>query len=151
MKVKSLMSETPYCCQQSETARHAAQLMRLHDVGSIPVVDNYDERKLVGIVTDRDICLQIAATGKVSDSVRVGDIMSEFPLTCRPDDSIDVCESIMEKQQVRRVPVVDQDGRCIGIVSLADIARHDSNKHTACIVAAISQRSEVASIGGIDF
>jgi len=145
MKVKSVMSETPYCCQESDTSRHAAELMRLHDVGSIPVVNNYDDRKLVGIVTDRDICIQIAARGKASDSVCVGNVMSEFPLTCRPDDSIDVCESIMEKQQVRRVPVVDGDGRCVGIVSLADIALEDSSKHAARIIAAISQTQGIAS------
>ena len=97
------------------------------------------------MITDREICLQVAGSGRSSDAVLVNDVMSEFPQTCVPDDSIDACESLMEKQQVRQVPVVDEEGRCVGIVSLADIAAHRPGKHIARIVMALSNHIEVAS------
>jgi len=139
MKVKSIMKKTPFCCRQTDTVQHAAELMKLHDIGSIPVVNDTDERTLIGIVTDRDICLRVIGAGKGRPAVRVGDVMTNAPATCHPDDSVSSCEEIMERQQVRRVPVVDDRGGCVGIVSQADIVLYDSNEQIAHTVAAISK------------
>lgn len=141
MKVKELMTKTPFCCLQTDTVQHAAELMKAHDVGSIPVVTDCDVRKLVGIVTDRDICLKIVGAGKASTS-KVSDAMTETVVTSHVDDIIGSCEAKMERHQVRRIPVVDSRGICVGIVSQADIALHDSAKHTAQTVVAISRHRE---------
>jgi CBS domain-containing protein len=140
MKVMNLMSETPFCCKETDTVQHAAELMKLHDVGPIPVVNDSEECQLLGIVTDRDICLKVVGAGKAGDSVKVAEVMSKAPTTCHADDSATSCEALMERHQLRRVPVFDDQGRCIGIVSQADIALHDSAKHTSHTVAAISRR-----------
>jgi len=123
MKVRNVMTESPFYCQQTDTVQHAVELMKLHDVGAIPVVNDNEERQLLGIVTDRDICLRVIGAGKANKPVRVGDVMSKAPATCHTDDSLTSCESVMERYQVRRVPVIDDRGSCVGIVSQADIAR----------------------------
>ncbi|MGB8477529.1 MAG: CBS domain-containing protein, partial [Acidobacteriaceae bacterium] len=102
--------------------------------------NNDKERKLLGIITDRDICIKGVAAKKTNGTIKVMDVMTKSPITCRPDDSIEACESKMEQNQVRRIPVVDAHGVCIGIVAQADIALHDIAEHTSHTVAAISQQ-----------
>lgn len=138
MKVKDVMTKTPFCCEQKDTAQYAAELMKSHDVGSIPIVNNCDDRILLGIVTDRDICLKIVGAGKASNSL-VSEAMTRSVATSHVDDPLDSCEAKMAKHQVRRIPVVDSHGNCVGIVSQADIALHDSADHTSRTVAAISR------------
>ena len=139
LKVGDVMTKVPCCCKETDTVRHAAELMRSHDVGSLPVVNNCEERKLLGIVTDRDICLKIVGAGKASSS-HVADAMKKSVTTSHVDDLLEACEEKMERHQVRRVPVVDSHGVCVGIVAQADIALHDSAEHTSETVAAISKR-----------
>jgi len=139
MKVREVMTKTPVCCMSVDSLQTAADLMKSHDVGAVPVVNNYTERKLLGIVTDRDICIKAVALGKINGMIKVMDVMTKSPITCRPDDSIEACESKMERNQVRRIPVIDAQGVCIGIVAQADIALRDIAEHTSHTVAAISQ------------
>lgn len=139
MRVKDLMTKTPFCCTQTDTVQHAAALMKQHDVGAIPVVNNCDERKLLGIITDRDICIKAVAASKGSCAFEVAEVMTASPHSCHVDDTVEACETLMERHQVRRVPVVDSKGICVGIVSQADIALRDSAEHTGHTVAAISQ------------
>jgi CBS domain-containing protein len=139
MKVKGLMTQTPFCCKQTDTVQQAAEMMKMHDVGAIPVISEGDDRKLVGILTDRDICIQVVAAGKTGSQVKVAQVMSKSVATCHIDDSVSSCEALMERHQVRRIPVVDGHGRCIGIVCQADIALHDSASHTSHTLAAISK------------
>jgi len=139
MKVREVMTKTPVCCMSVDSLQTAADLMKSHDVGAIPVVNNYTERKLLGIITDRDICIKAVAARKLNGMIKVMDVMTTSPITCQPDDSIENCESKMERNQVRRIPVVDAQGVCIGIVAQADIALHDIPEHTSHTVAAISQ------------
>jgi CBS domain-containing protein len=138
MTINDVMTKTPFCCKQSDTALHAAELMKAHDVGSIPVVNNCEEKKLLGIVTDRDICLKIVGAGKASNSL-VKDAMTKSVATSHVDDTLDSCEAKMQTHQVRRIPVVDSHGICVGIVSLADVALHDSAEHTSRTLAEISR------------
>lgn len=144
MKSKDIMSKVLFCCTPDESAEKAAQMMRDQDVGAIPIVNDCTERKLVGIVTDRDICLRIVAAGRDPHAVPIADVMTRWPVACSPEDSIDACEETMRQRQVRRIPVVDRRGACLGIVAQADIALHDTADHTHRTLAAVSQHARSA-------
>jgi CBS domain-containing protein len=140
MKVQDIMSKTLSCCAATDTLQRAAQLMKEHDVGAIPVVNDCDERRLLGIITDRDICMKVVAQGNLTSTAKVSEAMTSTPATCRPNESIEGCESLMKRHQVRRIPVVDSSGVCVGIISQADIAlpRHARayKRHSGGSVAA---------------
>jgi len=121
MKVDQIMTVNPTCCSQSDTADKAAGIMREMDVGVVPVVESDQLYKLVGVVTDRDLCLNVVAEGRDPKSVTVGECMSDEPIVCAPDDDIELVMSLMQKHQIRRIPVVDKEGRIEGIVSTADL------------------------------
>jgi CBS domain-containing protein len=139
MKVKDIMCKTLFCCTPTDAIQKAAELMKANEVGSIPVVNNCNDKKLLGIITDRDICVKAVAAGKSNSTVKVSEVMTKGPVTCSPDESIEACEALMERMQVRRIPVVDAQGVCIGIVAQADIALRDTAEHTSQTGAAISQ------------
>jgi CBS domain-containing protein len=154
MRVKDLMTKTPFCCTDKHTIQHAASLMKSHDVGAIPVVTSCEEGKLLGIITDRDICIKAVATDQGTCAFEVSEVMTKSPYACHADDSIEACEALMEQHQIRRIPVVDDKGICVGIVSQADIALRDSADHAGRTLAAISkhqmhrqQASRQAAIG----
>jgi CBS domain-containing protein len=141
MKARELMTDNPACCTPDQTIRDAAQLMRECDCGCIPVVEDSTGRKLVGVVTDRDIAVRAAALGKGPDTL-VRDVMSPSPKCCSPEDDVEKVEQIMSSEQVRRVPVVDAAGCCVGMVSQADLALNDraaSEKEVGRIVERISE------------
>ncbi|HEY7480624.1 MAG TPA: CBS domain-containing protein [Gemmatimonadales bacterium] len=120
MKAQDLMTTEPACCAPSSTVREAAQLMREHDCGCIPVVEGKSKR-LVGMVTDRDVACRCVAEGKSPDTP-VREIMTTNPQSSHPEDDIAAVEQIMIEAKVRRVPVVDDGGRCIGMIAQADLA-----------------------------
>lgn len=141
MKARELMTATPVCCTPDQTLQQVAQLMRDHDCGCIPVVENTETNRLVGLVTDRDITCRCIAEG-ISPNTSVREAMSRDPKSCRPDDSIAHVERIMAAAQVRRVPVVDNDGCCVGIIAQADLARDEraaSDDDVGRVVEQISQ------------
>jgi CBS domain-containing protein len=98
-----------------------ATVMRDRDCGSVPIIDQ-SSAKLIGIVTDRDIAVRAVAAG-LSPDTRVGEIMSRSPRSCVEGDHLDKVESMMANLQVRRMPVVDAEGCCVGIIAQADLAR----------------------------
>ncbi len=120
MNVEAVMSRNVQVCQQNQTAQSALRLMRDHDHGCIPVVDH---GVVVGIVTDRDIALATAKADKPPSKLRLSDIMSRHVYVVRPQTSIREAEDVMRMQHIRRVPVVDDDSRPVGLLSLNDIAR----------------------------
>ncbi len=140
MKVRDVMTADPNCCLTSDNARAAAQIMLKDDVGAVPVVRNGETRELVGIVTDRDLCLSVVAAGKSPDQVKVEDCMSSRPVSCRPNDDVHRVSELMKEHQVRRIPVID-DNRVIGIVATADIARDQKvdRSETGEVIEHISQ------------
>lgn len=114
--------------------------MRDNDCGSLPVVESESSRRLVGTVTDRDLAIRGLAEGKGPDTL-IGDLMTNGPTTAAPEDEVEVVRDVMIAQQVRRVPVVDEDGMVVGIVAQADIAREEgaaSDQEVGRIVEAIS-------------
>lgn len=140
MRVRDIMTPDPACCTPDSTAREAATLMREHDCGSIPVVDNQQSRRLVGTVTDRDLAVRGLAAGKGPDT-SVRELMTPEPVSCGPEDEVEIVREVMVARLVRRVPVVNEDGVLVGIVAQADIAREEgaaSDQEVGRIVEAIS-------------
>jgi CBS domain-containing protein len=142
MQVKVVMSKAVFCCTPKDSAQHAANLMKQHNVGAIPVVNDCTVRGLVGIITDRDLSNKVVAEGRSAKELRVGDLMTKSPTTCSPADTLEKCERLMSVQQVRRVPVVDAKGICLGMIAQADIALHDTANHISKTLAAISKPSK---------
>ena len=120
MKAQDLMTTNPVCCTPTDTLREAAQMMRDHDCGCIPVVEG-ESKRIVGVVTDRDIACRCVAEGKSSD-MPVREIMTTKPQCCHPEDDVAAVEQIMIEAQVRRVPVVDAKDCCVGMIAQADLA-----------------------------
>jgi CBS domain-containing protein len=140
MKAEDLMTAEPASCTPNTTVREAAQLMRDHDCGCIPVVEG-KSMKLVGVVTDRDVACRCIAEGK-SPETPVGEIMTANPQTCHPEDDIVAVEQIMIEAQVRRVPVVDARECCVGMIAQADLALNDeaaSEQEVGRVVERISE------------
>jgi CBS domain-containing protein len=121
MHVKDIMHHPVITCPSDSHLHLVAGLMWEHDCGTIPVVDH--EGRLTGIVTDRDICMAAYTQGALLQSIPVSAAMAKHVLACHVDDSIDTAEELMREGQVRRVPVIDNDGRPVGIVAMNDLAR----------------------------
>lgn len=122
-KANDLMTQNPACVTPQTTAQEAASLMEREDVGSLPVVESRDSMKLVGIVTDRDLALRILGRGQAA-STPVSTAMSSGNLACvHPEDALDKVEQLMSDHQVRRIPVVDESNRVLGMIAQADLAR----------------------------
>jgi CBS domain-containing protein len=141
VKIRDIMTPDPACCVRETTAADATGLMRDYDCGAIPVVEKMDRRKLVGIVTDRDLAVRGLAEGKGPESP-VRDLMTEGPAAADPDDAVETVREVMIREQVRRVPVVGRDGLVVGMVAQADLAREDAaatDREVGRIVEAISE------------
>jgi CBS domain-containing protein len=143
MKVRDIMTESPACCSPDQTAREAARLMAQNDCGAIPVVEE-TSRRVVGVVTDRDLALRVLAEGRGPDTP-VREAMTPDPACCTPEADLRELERLMAERQVRRVPIVE-GGRCVGVVAQADLARHPeavSEQEVAHVVEEISQPAGV--------
>jgi CBS domain-containing protein len=138
MKVQDIMTGEPRSLTPDSTVREAAQLMKEINAGVIPVVEA-GSKKLVGVVTDRDLAIRVVAEGKDSQC-RVSDVMSSGSLsTCTPADDVDRVMETMSREQVRRIPIVDERGSLVGIVAQADIVRKADDKKAERTVEKISQ------------
>ena len=143
-QVKDIMTENPACCTPDTSVQEAARLMVKNDCGEIPVVESPENPKPVGVVTDRDICCRVVAEGKDSQTM-VADCMTTPCVTVTPEDSVEDCCRVLEENQIRRVPVVDEQGNCCGIVAQADIAQSASEEQVAEVVQEVSQPDDAAS------
>jgi CBS domain-containing protein len=142
MLVKDLMTTNVVSCTPWDTARTAASLMKEYGVGAIPVVSDLSDPLLEGIVTDRDLCCSVVADAKNADAIRLSELMTAVPVTCEAEDTIEECEELMQENQVRRIPVVDRRGRCVGIVAQADLALHAPAGQVAKTMKEISTPSK---------
>jgi CBS domain-containing protein len=133
--VSQAMTAAPRSIERSESVVQAARLMASEDVGSLPVVEG---DQLVGIVTDRDLVLQVLAKDLDPTKVTISEIASENPVVAKPDEPLDAALQRMAQEQVRRLPVVD-DGRLVGILAQADVAREARPASTGEMVEQISQ------------
>lgn len=131
MRIQDIMTKDPSCVTVDASVREAAQLMGRENIGIVPVVEGKSNKRLVGLVTDRDIAIRCVAEGK-DGSCRVGDVMSATKLTtCSENDDVTQVMDAMRTEKVRRIPIVDERGSLVGIVSQADVVRKADDKHEA--------------------
>jgi CBS domain-containing protein len=147
MKIADIMTKRVICCTPTQTAQEAAELMERHNVGALPVISDRDQPFLEGIVTDRDLCCTVLPQGKSPGTILVADLMTQDPVTCSPDDSVSHGERLITKHGVRRLPVVDINNCCIGIVSQVDFAPHRQRKTFRKPVAVLTRSMRCARSG----
>jgi len=130
MRVKHVMTKDPTSCVASDTAQKAASIMRDEDAGIVPVIENEQSQKVIGVVTDRDLCMNVVAEGRDPRTVRAEECMTTTVVTCSPNDAVEKTMELMKENQIRRVPVVDEGRKLLGIVSLADVVSRAELKTT---------------------
>ena len=130
MKAREIMTADPRTVTPDTGLQEVARLMQQEDVGIIPVVAA-GGRNLLGVVTDRDIALRVVGEGRDGKTVKVSDVMSSNVRTCKQDDSVDDIMDLMGKEQLRRIPIVDERGALVGIVAQADVVRQAKNDKKA--------------------
>jgi CBS domain-containing protein len=121
MRIRDVMTEEPKFCMADDSVIDAACIMRDEHVGVVPVIESEESRRVVGMVTDRDLCLGVIAEGQDPAHVRVDQCMTSKVVCCVREDAVEDVTDLMQANQIRRVPVIDDDGQLVGIVSLADL------------------------------
>jgi CBS domain-containing protein len=124
------MTKDPSCCVPSDKAPKAARIMRDEDAGIVPVIENEQSQRLVGVVTDRDLCMTIVAEERDARTVPIEACMTTTVVTCTANDAVEKATELMKENRIRRVPVVDEQGRLQGIVSMADLVSRAELKPT---------------------
>ena len=135
-KVHEVMTDRPRVVTPETTVSEAAQLMRNDDIGSLPILDG---EQLAGMVTDRDIVIRAVAEGKDPRGMPVREVASRELVTVNADEELSRALQLMASQQVRRLPVVDDDGRLVGILAQADVAVEAREKDVGEMVEEISK------------
>jgi CBS domain-containing protein len=136
---KEIMTPAPQCCSAETTLNEVANLMVEADCGEIPITDA--SNRLIGVITDRDIVCRVVAKGKNPSAVTAGECMTEPVVVVNEGTSLEDVLSVMEENQIRRVPVVDSTGCCCGIISQADVARCAAEEKTGELVREVSKDS----------
>lgn len=144
MKVRDAMAKDLKFCRPLDSVQTAAKVMKTYEIGALPVVSDMNSRHLEGIVTDRDLCCAVIAEGLAPETISVQEVMTPKPVTCQPEDTLDECERLMQKHRIRRIPVVDEAGACVGIIAQADIALHAPALKAARTLAQISRPRRAA-------
>jgi CBS domain-containing protein len=135
-KIREVMTSNPRTVEANASVIDAATLMHGEDVGIVPIVEG---DRLVGTITDRDIAIRVVAEGKDPQSTTVREIASTQLVTIDPEQELEEALRLMAQHQVRRLPVVEEDGRLVGIVAQADVAREGEDSRTGQVVEQISQ------------
>ena len=139
-KCSDVMTEEVVYSSPGDVVSHVAQLMKTEDIGPVLIVDNEESKKLIGIVTDRDLALKVVAEGRDPNTTTVEEVMSRKLITCRADDEVESALKAMAQYQLRRIPVVDDNMTLVGIISQADVAtRVGEPEKTAEVVKEISE------------
>ena len=139
-KCNEVMTKNPVCCLPTDTVTKVAQLMKGKDFGSVPIIENEQTKKLVGIVTDRDLALKIVAEGRDPKSSKAEDVMTHKVVTVHAEDDLQKALDAMSEHKLRRIPVVDNNHGIVGIIAQADVAtRVDLPEKTAAMVKGTSQ------------
>lgn len=135
-EIKDIMTQNPARLSTGSTVADAAKLMRDNDTGIAPITDG---DRLVGVITDRDIAIEVVAQGRDPQSTKVDEVASANLVTIDPQQDLDEALRLMAQHQVRRLPVVEEDGRLVGILAQADVARHADPERTGEVVEEISE------------
>jgi CBS domain-containing protein len=139
MTCREVMTANPSSCVPGDSVAVAAQIMKREDVGPVMVVSDHTDRRLVGIVTDRDLAIKVVAEGRDPHSTRLDEVMSSNPITCNENDDVSEAMRMMADYQVRRIPIVDENHRLIGVIAQADVARIGDEEEVGDMVEEISQ------------
>ena len=134
--IREAMTSKPCSIDATQTVAYAARMMRDEDVGVAPIVEG---DKLVAVLTDRDIAIRVVAEGRDPESTKVTEVASKDIVTIDPQQDLDEALRLMAKHQVRRLPVVEEDGRLVGVLAQADVAREGDDARTGQVVEEISQ------------
>lgn len=121
LKCYEIMTSTVQFCEVGTPVNEVAQQMRLMNVGSLPVVDSAESKRVIGIVTDRDLTLSVLARSLDPRIVLVEDVMTRYPVCCDLEDSLEQLLNVMEDNEIRRVPITDGLNRLMGIISESDL------------------------------
>ena len=135
-KVREAMTSNPMTIEPGRPVADAARIMKDADTGIVPVVDG---DRLVGTITDRDIAIRVVAEGKDPQATKVDEVATREIVTVDPEQDLDEALRLMSQHQVRRLPVTEEDGRLVGMISQADIARVASDERVGETVSNISQ------------
>jgi CBS domain-containing protein len=135
-EISKLMTSNPRTVTADSTVAEAARLMRDENAGIAPIIEG---ERLVGVITDRDIAIKVAAEGKDPQATKVTEIASSNVVTIDPQQDLDEALRLMAEHQVRRLPVVEEDGKLVGILAQADVARHADPAQTGRVVEEISE------------
>jgi CBS domain-containing protein len=117
-----IMTKNPTWCLSTDPVSSAAQLMRREELGLLPVVEDQQHKKVIGVVSDRDLVVHVIAEGRPPEVTPVADAMTRAPVTCHAEDDVDQAISAMAAHQIRRVLIVDDQGALVGIIAQADVA-----------------------------
>ena len=134
--IRDLMTENPCSIDADKSVTYAAKMMRDEDVGLAPILEG---DKLIGTLTDRDIAIRVVAEGKDPNEVTVREVASTKLVTIDPQQDLDEALRLMAKHQVRRLPVIEEDGKLVGVVAQADVAREGDDTKTGRVVQEISE------------
>jgi CBS domain-containing protein len=139
-KCSEVMTKNPICCLPNDIVSKVAQLMKSKNIGPVPIVENEQTKKLLGIVTDRDLALKIVADGRDPKTTRAEEIMTRKVVTCHAEDDLQTALDSMSGHKLRRIPVVDSNNGIVGIIAQADVAtRVNQPEKTGEMVRDISQ------------
>lgn len=122
--IRDVMTPNPACVTDKDSIREVARIMAREDTGVVPVVD--DGKKIIGMITDRDIVVRLVAEGKDPANAKVNEAMTKNVRSIKEDSTIDDALSVMKGAEVRRVPVVNAKNEIVGIVSMGDIAKESA-------------------------
>lgn len=136
-KAKDIMTPNPVTCQDSDTIRQAVDVMSRENVGVVPIVDR--QNRCCGIVTDRDICLDVVLSELDPNTVKLSKVMHTHLLTCSPEDDLDQVIDLMKGRQVKRILVIDGNGNVSGIISEADIAKQQGKQKVGELAEGVYQ------------
>ena len=139
-KCRDVMTEDLVFCTPGDAVSEVAKMMKREDIGPVLIVDSARSKTLVGIVTDRDLAIKVVGEGRDPQKTRVEDVMTRKLITCHADDNVENAMKAMAQYQLRRIPVVNENMKLVGIISQADVAtRVDEPERTAEVVKEISQ------------
>ena len=134
--VREAMTSKPCTIDADKDVAYAAKMMKDEDVGVAPIVDG---DQLVGVLTDRDIAVKVVAEGKDPQTTKVREVASTNVVTIDPQQDLDEALRMMAQHQVRRLPVVEEDGKVVGVLAQADVALHTDDRKTGEVVEEISK------------
>jgi CBS domain-containing protein len=142
---QEIMTQSPMCCVGDDKVYAVAQRMQSEDIGALPVVESHETKKLIGMITDRDLAVRVVGASRDATNTKVSDVMTSKLKVCYPTDDLDATLEVMATNQIRRIPVVDEHGSVVGIIAQADVATRLTNTDKAGhMIGQISQSDLVS-------